>query len=45
MLKNKRVNKSGISLIGREDNITKRICVSKSIIGCLQSTSVYQTRK
>lgn len=34
-----------LTLSGREDNKTRRICVSKSILGCLHSTEIYANRK
>lgn len=40
-----RIPRNRLTESGREDNKTPRICVSKSIIGCLQSTSTYETRK
>lgn len=40
-----RVPKNRLTESGREDNKTERICVSKSIFGCLYSTAIYQNRK
>lgn len=40
-----RIPQNRLTLSGKEDNKTKRICVSKSILGCLHSTNIYATNK
>ena len=40
-----RIPQNRLTKSGREDNTTPRICVSKSIIGCLQSTNTYISKK
>lgn len=40
-----RVPHNRLTVRGLEENKTPRICVSKSILGCLKSTGLYQNRK
>jgi DNA-directed RNA polymerase specialized sigma54-like protein len=36
-----RIPKNRLTKDSREDNITPRICVSKSLLGCIESTDIY----
>lgn len=40
-----RIPKNRLTKNGKEDNIVPRICVSKSLLGCIESTEVYGNYK